>query len=258
MALPSEQIAVPARGWRIDPRKAAVLGALCWAAAAVVALLVLTGHAAPLDATGLLFWRTAPELAPAGPPLLLEMVRDLTALGGVLLRNLLATGAVLALLFLRLRREAALLALTVAGGWLVNSLLKALVGRPRPEIVPHLTAAGGDSFPSGHSFNSAVVFIAIALAFATLSARQSVRLTMIGAAVALSAAVAWSRVWLGVHFPSDVMAGWLGGAGWAFLAAALLYRPAVATSDLIGKSDTSAPVVAPVAPPDDAAVDRGT
>ena len=209
---------------------------MCWVAVAGLAALVLSGRAAPLDATGLLFWRTSPELAPAGPPLLIEMVRDLTALGGVLLRNLLAIAAVLALVFLRLRREAALLALTVAGGWLVNTLLKGLIGRPRPEIVPHLTAAGGDSFPSGHSFNSAVVFIAVALAFATLSARQSVRLTIIGSAVAISLAVAWSRVWLGVHFPSDVIAGWLGGAGWAFLATALLDRPAQATSAVLGQS----------------------
>jgi undecaprenyl-diphosphatase len=211
---------------------------MCWVAAAGIAVLVLSGRAATLDSMGLLFWRTAPDLAPAGPPLLLEMVRDVTALGGVLLRNLLVVGAVVALVFLRLRREAALLALTIATGWLVNTLLKDLIGRARPEIVPHLTAAGGDSFPSGHSFNSAVVFIAVALAFATLSARQSVRLTIIGSAIAISWAVAWSRVWLGVHFPSDVIVGWLGGAGWAFLAVAVLHRPARTASELITGSRT--------------------
>jgi undecaprenyl-diphosphatase len=58
-----------------------------------------------------------------------------------------------------------------------------------------------------------------------------VRLTTIGAAILLSLAIAWSRVWLGVHFPSDVLAGWLGGAGWAFLAAALLQRPAQLAAD---------------------------
>src|SRR5690606_4837465 len=135
-----------------------------------VAWLVATGRAGALDALGLQFWRTSPELVPAGPPVLIEMVRDLTALGGILLRNLLALGAVVALLFLQLRREAVWLTLTVMAGWIVNAALKAAIGRDRPDIVPHLTAADGASFPSGHSFNSAVVFIAIALAFARLSA----------------------------------------------------------------------------------------
>ena len=106
-----------------------------------------------------------------------------------------------------------------------------LVGRPRPDLVPHLTEAGGSSFPSGHSFNSAVVYISIALAFAALSPRQSARATVVLAAMALTLLVALSRVWLGVHYPSDAVAGWLGGAGWAFTAAALLYRPAKAVAD---------------------------
>lgn len=191
-----------------------------------VAWLVLTGHGSDLDSAGLLFWRRGADLVPAGPQWLLEAVRDITALGGVLLRNLILIGVLAALLFLRLKREAVLLTATVMGGWLVNSLVKLAVGRPRPMIVPHLTEAGGQSFPSGHSFNSAVVYIAIALAFAAISPRRSVRWTLVGTAIALSIAIAVSRVWLGVHFPTDVAAGWLGGAGWAFLASALLHRPA--------------------------------
>ena len=99
------------------------------------------------------------------------------------------------------------------------------------EAASHLMEAGGESFPSGHSFNAAVVYIAMALAFASMSSRHSVRYTIVGSAMVLSAMIAWSRVMLGVHFPSDVTAGWLGGAGWAFLAAALLYEPAKAAAD---------------------------
>ncbi|EJL23849.1 membrane-associated phospholipid phosphatase [Novosphingobium sp. AP12] len=183
-----------------------------------------------LDRAGLLFWHDS-TLRPDGSTKMLEGVRDVTALGGVLLRNVFALAAVAALLFLRLRREAVLFALTVASGWAVNSALKGLVGRARPQILPHLTEAGGNSFPSGHSFNSAVVYIAMALAFAALTSRRSVRWTVIVGAMIVSLAIAWSRVWLGVHWPSDVVAGWLGGAGWAFLASALLYRPAKATVD---------------------------
>jgi undecaprenyl-diphosphatase len=231
MAQPPETVTLPARGWRIDRRKALVASALCWAAFVLLVWLVTTGRTDAFDKPGLLFWRTGAGLVPKGPTWLLEGVRDVTSLGGVLLRNLFVIGAVVALLFLRLRREAVLLGLTVAGAWLVDAAIKGLVGRPRPEIVPHLTEAGGASFPSGHAFNSAVVYIAMALAFATLSARESVRLTIIGTAILISLMVAWSRVWLGVHFPSDVAAGWLGGAGWAFLAAAVLQRPAELAAD---------------------------
>jgi undecaprenyl-diphosphatase len=229
---PAEPVTPPARGWRIDPRHALTAGFLCWAGFAVIAFLVETGGSERFDATGLELWREAPDLSiPHGPAWLLEAVRDYTALGGTLLRHLFAIGAIVALLFLRLRREAVLLGATVIGGWIVGSLLKALFARSRPEIVPHLMAAGGASFPSGHSFNAAVVYIAMALAFAAISPRRRVRWTVIGCALALTLLVALSRVWLGVHYPSDSIAGWLGGTGWAFLASALLYRPAKAVGE---------------------------
>jgi undecaprenyl-diphosphatase len=194
--------------------------------------LVETHRAAGFDALGLQLWRHGPGFAtPYGPPWLLEAVRDYTALGGALLRNLFAVAAMVALLFLGLRREAVLFAATVIGSSIVEGLLKGLFGRARPTIVPHLTEAGGNSFPSGHSFNAAVVYIAMALAFAALSPRRSVRWTVVGSALALTLLIALSRVWLGVHFPTDAMAGWLGGAGWAFLASAVLYRPAKAVAD---------------------------
>ena len=226
-----ETVRLPARGFTIDRRKALIVAAVLWAGFALTVWLVLTGRTGAFDEFGLLAARTGEDRAFAGGDLLLEMVRDMTALGGVLLRNLFALAAVVALLFLSLRREAALFAMTVAGGWIANSALKGLVGRERPQIVPHLMEAGGESFPSGHSFNSAVVYIALALAFASMSSRHSVRYTLVGSAMVLSAMIAWSRVMLGVHFPSDVTAGWLGGAGWAFLAAALLYKPAKAAAD---------------------------
>lgn len=224
--LPAQTITLPARGWRINPTHALIAAAICWTGFAAMVAAVLAGRTGWLDSTGLLLWRGGTELRPLGPPWVLEGVRDVTALGGVLLRNVVMVAALFTLLVLRLRREAVVLLGTVIGGWLVNSGIKALVGRPRPTIVPHLTEAGGASFPSGHSFNSAVVFLAIALAFAAMSPRQPVRLTIIAAAAALSLTIAFSRVWLGVHFPSDVIAGWLGGAGWALLATALLDRPA--------------------------------
>ncbi len=227
------------RSWRIAPTHALAAAVLCSAAFAVIAWAVDAGRTGAIDSAGLLLWRTGAELRPAGPPWMLEAVRDVTALGGVLLRYTFAIAAVVALMFLRLRREAVLFVATVLCGALVEFGMKAAVGRPRPLIVPHLTEAGGQSFPSGHAFNSAVVYIAMALAFAAMSPRRPVRWTIIGAAIVLTLAIAFSRVWLGVHFPSDVTAGWLGGAGWAFLSSALLNRPAKAVaenSEVMGRS----------------------
>jgi len=228
---PSEALRLPARGWQINPRHALVVGVVCWLGFAGVAWLFHSGLAAGFDAAGLQLLRSGADYHAPGPAWLLESVRDVTALGGVVLRVLFSIAALVALLFIGLRREAVLLLVTLLTGLLVELALKALVGRPRPQLVPHLTEAAGLSFPSGHSFNSALGFIAVALAFTTLSQRRKVRWTIIGAAVGASLLVAFSRVWLGVHYPSDVIAGWLGGAGWAFLAEALLYRPAKAAAE---------------------------
>ena len=229
--LPSETVRLPAHGFSINRRKALIAAAVCWVGFAVMVWLVTTGRTGSFDETGLTMFRSAEDLTFSGHAKVVEAVRDTTALGGVLLRNLFALAAVVALLFLKLRREAVLFAMTVIAGWLVNTGLKLIVGRERPQIVPHLMEAGGESFPSGHSFNAAVVYIAMAIAFAAMSRRHSVRYLLIGSAMVLSALVAGSRVILGVHFPSDVVAGWLGGAGWAFLAAALLYKPAKSAAD---------------------------
>lgn len=218
-------------GWRITPRHALTAAALCWLGFAVIAVLVRYHGADALDAAGLRFWRDGADLRLSGPAWVEEAVRDFTALGGVLLRHLFALAAIAALLFLRLRREAMLLAMTIITGWAVNSGLKLLIARPRPAIVPHLAEAGGHSFPSGHTFNAAVIYIAIALAFAAMSPRRPVRWTIVGAAMAVTLLTGLSRVWLGVHYPSDVVAGWLGGAAWAFTASALLYRPAKAVME---------------------------
>ncbi|MXP09250.1 phosphatase PAP2 family protein [Pseudoblastomonas halimionae] len=237
----ADTIRLPERGFAIDRPKALIAAAMCWAGWAIMVWLVTTGRTLDIDQWVLLSFRTGEDLGLHGSERVLETVRDITALGGVFLRNLFALAAVVALLFLKLRREAVLYALTVASGWVANTGMKLLVGRERPEIVPHLTHAGGESFPSGHSFSAAVVYIGMAIAFAALSRRHSVRYTVIGFAMAVSALVAFSRVLLGVHFPSDVIAGWLGGAGWAFLAAALFYAPAkaAAESETVKKMDPS-------------------
>jgi undecaprenyl-diphosphatase len=197
-------------------------GGVCWLGFAGLCWLVLNGRGGALDEAGLMFWRDGPMLLPRGPVWLLEAVRDVTALGGVLLRNVAVLAGFAVLWNARRRRAAWVLVGTVMTGWAVEGALKLLVGRDRPMIVPHLTEAGGASFPSGHSFNAALVYLALALAFAPAHRRWAT----CAAAMVLSAGIATSRVWLGVHFPTDALAGWLGGTAWAFTAAALLDRPA--------------------------------
>lgn len=221
------------RSWHIESRHALAIGLACWAGFAAICVLVLSGRALAIDDAGLLFWRNAGTLLPRGPEWLLEGVRDITALGGVLLRNMFVLAGAAALLWMRYRRESLILIGTVVSGWAVAGTIKLLVGRARPAIVPHLTDAGGASFPSGHSFNAALAYLALALAFSALSTRASIRHTLIGGAIVLSLTIALSRVWLGVHFPTDALAGWLGGLAWAFCAAALLQRPAAAAAEMV-------------------------
>ena len=216
----------PGSHLNLSRRRLLAIALGCWAGYAVIAALVLGDRLGSFDAAGLRYFRTGPGTVPWGPPVLIEVVRGWTALGGTLLLNLCGTIAVAALLLARRRRKAAVLAATMLSGWAFNTLMKSLVGRPRPTVVSHLTEAAGLSFPSGHSFNSAAVYMSIALALASLSARRGVRWSLIAGAALVSALIALSRVWLGVHYPSDAIAGWFGGMAWAVTAYALFNRPA--------------------------------
>jgi len=229
--IPAEAVQLPARGFSINRAKALAAAGVLWVGWALMIWAVLNEKTGAFDRSGLLLYRTGVDFHPMGGTMLEEAVRDVTALGGVLLTTIATGAACVALLFLKLRREAMLFAITVILGWLLNDAMKIIIGRDRPELVPQLTQAAGYSFPSGHSFASAMVYIGMALAFASMSDRHSVRYTMVGAAMALSAMIAWSRVMLGVHYPSDALAGWMGGAAWAFTAATLLYKPARAAAE---------------------------
>ncbi|WP_251566955.1 phosphatase PAP2 family protein [Erythrobacter sp. 3-20A1M] len=205
---------LPAIYERIDPRRAAMGALLCWAGFIATAIAIAAGYTTGIEHALLVPHRAATRGA--------EAVRDVTALGGVPLRMLFALIAAGFLVALRQWRLAAWLAVTVLTGWAVGTLLKVVVARPRPDFVPHMMHASGFSFPSGHAFNGTLVWLAIALAFAPLIARRPFRIALLLCALALGAAIGMSRVWLGVHYPGDVFAGWLGGAGWAFAAAALI------------------------------------
>ncbi len=183
-----------------------------------VADAVLEGDTSAIDEAILLAMRTPGETGnPVGPPWLEEMGRDFSALGGVAVLGLI-TLIVAGYLALQdhIRTMGFLLA-SVAGGLVVSSLAKRFFERPRPDLVPHDSIVFTASFPSGHSMMAAVTYLTLAALLARIEPRRVVKLYLLTVAVALTIGVGVSRVYLGVHWPSDVLAGWAAGAAWALL-----------------------------------------
>lgn len=152
---------------------------------------------------------------PAGPWWLADLARDISALGGATVVVLLS---VLTAVFLLLRgrwRRVLLLAVTIGGGYGLSALLKGAFDRPRPDVVPHLLPVHSASFPSGHSLSSSVVYLTIGVLLAQAASRRREKLFFIAAAFGLTALIGTSRVFLGVHYPTDVLAGWCAGTAWA-------------------------------------------
>lgn len=152
---------------------------------------------------------------PLGPYWLEESVRDITALGSPLVLFLL-TAFVGGFLAMRRQYQALIfLIVAVAGGGLLNVGLKSLFSRPRPDLVPHLMKAGSTSFPSGHSMLAAVGYLTLGALLARLVEGMRLKVYFISVALVLAFAIGCSRVYMGVHYPTDVFAGWLLGLVWA-------------------------------------------
>lgn len=179
---------------------------------------VMEGDAAELDRAIMLAMRVPghPE-QPLGPHWLPSAVRDVTALGSstVLTMVVLVTAAFLALKG-RFRSTMLVLGATALGA-LVITLVKALIGRSRPDLVGRLMDEASSSFPSGHAANSAIVYLTLATLLFPVVRGWRMRGFVLGVAMLLVGAIGVSRVYLGVHWPSDVLAGWAFGAGWALL-----------------------------------------
>jgi undecaprenyl-diphosphatase len=180
--------------------------------------LVLEGRTQSVDEAVLLALRRPENPAlPIGPDWMVEVGRDLTALGGVAVL-LLTTLAVAGLLLLNRKFAATGFVLTaVAGGLVVSSILKASFARPRPDVVPHLSLVYTSSFPSGHSMMSAIVYLTLGALLARNVARRRLKFYFLAVALVLTGLAGVSRVYLGVHFPTDVLAGWTAGLVWATL-----------------------------------------
>jgi undecaprenyl-diphosphatase len=154
---------------------------------------------------------------PIGPRWVEEMARDATALGGVAWITF--TTIVIAI-YLWLVQKTRLMVFTLAAttsGALVSIGLKRFYSRPRPDIVPHLAHVYSSSFPSGHSMLSAVVYLTLGSLLAAIMPNLKLKIYVLSVAILLSVFVGISRVYLGVHYPTDVLAGWLAGLVWALV-----------------------------------------
>lgn len=202
------------------------LASLVWFALAAVlvtlfielALSVLAGETMVFDRNIILALRNPLDLSdPIGPYWLEELMRDITALGGTGVLSFVTLFTVLYLYLQQHRQMAMFVTIVIVTGMLSSSLLKYGFARPRPDLVPHGSYVYTSSFPSGHSMMSALVYLTLALMFANSQIRVSIKVLFITSALFLVLLIGLSRIYLGVHWPSDVLAGWSAGSVWALM-----------------------------------------
>jgi undecaprenyl-diphosphatase len=145
------------------------------------------------------------------------MARDFTALGGVAVLLMITLAVVGYLILADKQRIAVFVFAAVCGGLVLSSLFKTAFDRPRPDLVPHLSYVYSASFPSGHSMMSAITYLTLGALLARIHKGRALKIYFLGLAMLLTFAIGLSRIYLGVHWPTDVIAGWAAGASWAIL-----------------------------------------
>jgi undecaprenyl-diphosphatase len=201
--------------------EAAVLWAVGGIAAGVWIFAMIAGEVKESDTLSfdrqLLLAMRRPDLSLKGPPAFQEAARDVTALGSVVVLTLITAATAGFLALGGKRRMAMFVCASILTGSLISTILKDLFHRPRPDIVPHAVYASSGSFPSGHSMLSAITYLTLGALLARSHRRKALKIYFLFVAVLLTFMVGVSRVYLGVHWPTDVLAGWTAGAVWALL-----------------------------------------
>lgn len=160
----------------------------------------------------------APTSFSTAPPWVQESTRDITALGGFTVLALIATFAAAMMLQYRQRYQALIFVLTVILSQALTEGVKAIIARPRPTLVSQHDIVYSLSFPSGHTTMSTVVYLTLAAIVCRALRRPGARALALGAAICLTLAIGITRIELGVHWPTDVLAGWLLGSAIALVA----------------------------------------
>lgn len=191
-----------------------VAGALI--ALGLAGLLFAQVHA--YDVRILLALRHPSDLAQMlGPRWLQDMLRDFVGLGGIGVLVLFIAGGLGLQWLTGRRRDAGWFLGGVIGAFVIGSVMKHLIGRPRPELVPHTAYTFTASFPSGHTLMATVVWLLLAFALADAVGKHAVRGLAIAGALLIALLVGVGRVYLGVHWPSDVVEAWGIGIAWIWL-----------------------------------------
>ncbi len=178
------------------------------AAFAVLAQLVNAGHTASFDrSVFLLFRRGGDPAVTIGPTWLKEAARDVTALGSTIVLGFMVLAAVGYLLMARKRAAAVLVLGAVVGGQFLSTALKSIFERARPDLVPDAPTVFTASFPSGHAMLSAVTYLTLGVLLARVEAGRRLRIYVLSLAVFMTVSIGVTRVFLGVHWPTDVLAG---------------------------------------------------
>lgn len=206
-------------GWDVAVTRA--LGLLLLVVACVLGFVVLSdevheGDTQDIDERIVRSLRHPEDPAmPRGPWWLAESARDVTSLGGFPVLSLI-TATVCGFLVVARRYRTSLFVLSaIVTGWLLNAVLKSLFNRPRPSVVPHLAETMSTSFPSGHAMLSAITYLTLGALTAQFAEHRRVKVYLLSMAVLLSVLVGCTRVYLGVHYPTDVLGGWVAGLAWA-------------------------------------------
>ncbi|RFA29297.1 PA-phosphatase [Alkalilimnicola ehrlichii] len=189
----------------------------CWAFLEL-ADEVMEGETLTMDERILLAMRDpADPYQPVGPVWLAEFGRDVTALGGVAVLLIIVTAAAGYTLLSRKYRTTVFMLAAVGGGLILSTVLKIVIDRPRPDLISYEAAVYTASFPSGHSMMAAVTYLTLAVLLARIQPQRRLKIYLVAIAIAVTIAVGVSRVYVGVHWPTDVLAGWVAGAAWAGL-----------------------------------------
>lgn len=207
-----------------------VFGILSMVAAATTALSifikvaeeVIEGDTSKIDLLIIMWLRAAGNLTdPLGPRWLEDSVRDITALGSPAVLGFFVLITAIFLILLGKRRLSIFMLAATIGGTFAVTVLKEAFGRPRPQLMPDGVFVYTASFPSGHAMVSAVVYLTLGALIARLAPRILLKLYIMTVAVILTGMIGFSRVYLGAHWPSDVLAGWAVGSAWALCGGAL-------------------------------------